>query len=151
MKTTLLLLLMAVAVGQTTVSLANQVSGDGIAGPCLVLVPVRLAASPPLPVRILCVRLGPNLVLDTATDPPTLRVIGGGTVALVTGEIPGGTVNGVNLAFTLTATPTTGSVALYVNGIRQTQGLDFVVAGNVITFAPASVPLTGYRLQADYR
>ena len=72
------------------------------------------------------------------------------SVALVTNEVIGGTINGVNTIFTLAGSAVTGTVELYKNGVRQNPGLgnDYTVSGSTITMATA--PLTGSILLADY-
>jgi hypothetical protein len=67
------------------------------------------------------------------------------------GEVPSGTVDGNNVTFTLAATPITGSLHLYVNGVRMKSGVgnDYTISTDTITFATA--PLTGSVLLADYR
>ena len=70
----------------------------------------------------------------------------------VDGETPAGLVNGSNAVFTLANPPSpAASLALYRNGVLQQQNADYAVAGNVITFAPASLPLSGDTLLAIYR
>lgn len=75
----------------------------------------------------------------------------GGSVNFVDLETPSGTVNGVNLIFTLSFTPVVGSVHLYTNGLLQKPGIgnDFVMLGTQITCAQA--PITGSVLLASYR
>lgn len=51
-------------------------------------------------------------------------------------EIPVGTLNGVNLVFTMTYTPVLGSLTLFLN-IQQREGADFTIAANTITFTVA--------------
>lgn len=64
-------------------------------------------------------------------------------------EVPSGTVDGANQTFTLAHTPTSGSVKLYWNGVRQAPTGDFTVTGATITtiFTAQSgdVLLTDYR------
>lgn len=71
----------------------------------------------------------------------------------VYGETPSGTVNGINDTFTLANTPTAGTVALYVNGLRMKSGSgnDYTISGSTITFEAGAIPLTGDVLQADYQ
>ena len=70
----------------------------------------------------------------------------------VDGETPAGLISGSNAVFTLGNPPApAGSLALYRNGLIQQQNVDYSVAGNVITFAPGSLPLTGDTLMATYR
>ena len=68
------------------------------------------------------------------------------------GETPAGLLNGTNAVFTLTSPPSpAASLALYRNGLVQKQNVDYSVAGNVITFAPGSLPLAGDTLMSSYR
>lgn len=66
-------------------------------------------------------------------------------------EVPSGTINGSNVTFTLANTPTSGTVQIYKNGLRQTLTADYTISGSTITFstAPSS---TGFSdvLIADY-
>lgn len=65
-------------------------------------------------------------------------------------EVPSGTINGSNTSFTLAATPATGSLRLYKNGVRLKPGAsnDYTISGATITMATA--PATGTLLLADY-
>lgn len=55
-----------------------------------------------------------------------------------TQEIPSGTVNGSNVAFTITFEPLEAeSVLLFKNGIQQRLGIDFTITGTTITFTSA--------------
>ena len=66
-------------------------------------------------------------------------------------ETPSGAINGSNVTFTLANTPISGSVVLWLNGLRLRSGAanDFTVSGVTITmnYAPAS----GDSLISDYR
>jgi hypothetical protein len=67
-------------------------------------------------------------------------------------EVPGGTVNGTNANFTLQFTPSTpASVLLFKNGVMQTNGQDYTLAGTTITFTSKAVPQAGDTLSAYYR
>lgn len=68
-------------------------------------------------------------------------------------EVPSGTINGTNAAFTLANTPTGTSLHLYKNGVRQSPGAsnDYTLATNTITFNAGNIPQTGDALLADYR
>lgn len=68
--------------------------------------------------------------------------------SLVSGEVPSGTVNGSNAVFTLAATPTTGTVRLFQNGVRLKITEDYTISGATITFNTA--PATGDLILADY-
>jgi hypothetical protein len=65
-------------------------------------------------------------------------------------EVPAGAVNSVNTSFTLGNTPVTGSVKLFINGLRQTQSASYYsVTGSTVTITDA--PLTGDRVYVEYR
>jgi hypothetical protein len=68
----------------------------------------------------------------------------------VTEETPSGSVNGSNTSYTLAYTPTSGSLKLYLNGIRLKSGAgnDYTISTNTITMATA--PISGDVLIADY-
>ena len=66
-------------------------------------------------------------------------------------EIPSGSINGSNTAFTLANTPTSGSEHVYLNGMLQESGAgnDYTISGASITML--SAPLTGEKLRVTYR
>ena len=77
----------------------------------------------------------------------TLSASGGGGGS-PTRETPSGTINGSNVTFTLTATPTL--LLFYRNGMLQLPGSgnDYTISGSTITMAVA--PLTGTVLEAVF-
>ncbi len=78
--------------------------------------------------------------------------VSGSGPGFIDGETPAGLINGTNAVFTLANPPSPAtSLALYRNGMLEQQNGDYSVAGNTITFAPASVPLSGDALVASYR
>lgn len=68
----------------------------------------------------------------------------------INGETPSGTVNGVNVSFTLAHTPLSGTLSLYLNGLEQEAGAgnDYTISGSTITFTNA--PVSGDKVRADY-
>ena len=66
-------------------------------------------------------------------------------------EIPSGSINGSNTAFSLANTPVAGSEHLYLNGmlLESGAGNDYTISGANITLL--TVPLTGEKLRATYR
>ncbi len=77
---------------------------------------------------------------------------GGGSTVFVDSETPGGTLDGVNAAFTLANTPNPStSLALYRNGLRLSQRLDYTIATSTITFLAGAVPRPTDILLANYR
>jgi hypothetical protein len=82
------------------------------------------------------------------------RVAGAGTtVVFVDSEVPGGTIDGSNVSFTLANTPNpAASLKFYKNGVLLNQGGDYTLSGSNITFASTSVtPQVGDTLIASYR
>lgn len=76
----------------------------------------------------------------------------GTSAVFVDAEIPTGSINGSNAAFTLSQTPSpAASLQLYLNGLEQTAGVDFTLANNTVTFASNAIPHTGDELAAYYR
>lgn len=75
---------------------------------------------------------------------------GGGTTDLITGEVPTGTINGVNNIFTTSANFATGSLHVYKNGVRMKGGgVDYSeTASNEFTMVVA--PAIGTTLIVDY-
>lgn len=79
-------------------------------------------------------------------------ITGGGLTGsnFVDKEIPTGSINGSNAAFTLANTPVSGSEHVYLNGVLQESGgNDYSISTNSITFSVA--PLTGEKIRVSYR
>jgi hypothetical protein len=67
-------------------------------------------------------------------------------------ETPSGATNGTNATFTLLFAPSPiGSLIIFRNGLLQTHGFDYSIAGNVVTFLAGSLPQTGDEIIASYR
>lgn len=74
---------------------------------------------------------------------------GGGGATAVAGEVPSGTVNGSNAAFTTAHAYLGSTTAAYRNGIREVRGVGYTESGaSTITFTTA--PATGDDIQVDY-
>jgi hypothetical protein len=71
--------------------------------------------------------------------------------SLVDADALAGTLNGNNTSFTISQVPVAGSLAIYRNGLLQTAGVDYTVAGATVTFMPNSVPRSTDILRAYYR
>src|SRR5690242_214966 len=94
--------------------------------------------------------LGNSLSSLTATV-NTLSAAGS-TAVFVDAEVPAGTVNGINTAFTLANSPApTISLTIFRNGLLQRLGIDYTLSGASITFAAGSVPQGGDLVRAYYR
>lgn len=64
-----------------------------------------------------------------------------------TDEVPAGDIDGINLIYTLGQTPS-GSVSVYLDGVKQTHTVHFNVSGSAITFVNA--PQVGQVVEAVY-
>lgn len=65
-------------------------------------------------------------------------------------EIPVGTVDGVNVTFSLSAIPNPGSsLKVYMNGLRLDPIIDYGLTGSVLVFVTAPIP--GDIWFVDYR
>lgn len=75
-----------------------------------------------------------------------------GTIMVSSGvlkEIPSGTINGSNQAFTLANTPNvTATVQVFVNGILQEVTTDYTISGASITMV--SAPVSGQKIYVVY-
>lgn len=68
----------------------------------------------------------------------------------IVNEAPAGTIDGVNVTFTLAFTPVVGTVQVRLNGLGQVVGAgnDYTISGAVITYLAA--PKTGDSVLVDY-
>lgn len=74
------------------------------------------------------------------------------SITFIDGETPQGTINGSNASFILANVPNPStSLALFRNGLLQSQGVDYTLSANSITFLSASIPQTSDILLASYR
>lgn len=77
---------------------------------------------------------------------------GTGGAAFIDAEIPSGSINGNNAAFTLSQNPSPAtSLQLYLNGLEQTAGVDFTLTNGTVKFAANAIPRTGDEIEAYYR
>jgi hypothetical protein len=72
---------------------------------------------------------------------------GGGTA--VRDETPSGSLNSINQLFTLAHTPLSGTLDIFINGVRQRVTTDYTISGTTVTII---VPPRSYdSIAADYR
>ena len=77
------------------------------------------------------------------------EVSGTSTINFADSETPTGDVDGVNTDFVLAHTPETGSLKVYLNGMRMSLTEDYTLATATITFLTA--PDSGSIITCDYR
>jgi hypothetical protein len=104
---------------------------------------------------------GSTITFNAASIPRTgdilqayYRISGTGpTATFADAELPGGIIDGANLAFTLAAAPNpANSLKLYKNGVLQQLNGDYTLSGSTVTFVNASIaPQPGDKLLANYR
>lgn len=76
---------------------------------------------------------------------------GGGSTSFVDGEIPSGTVNGVNTSFTVATAPSPAtSLRVYVNGVRLRPTTDYTISGTTLATV-GFAPQVGDWFYVDYR
>lgn len=75
-------------------------------------------------------------------------VADGAPGALVSGETPSGTKNGINTTFTLAHVPATNTTSVFRNGLREQLGIGYTESTNTIVFT--TPPLTSDILLVDY-
>lgn len=83
----------------------------------------------------------------------TLRAVasgGGSGSGTFIGEVPTGSVNGSNTAFTLSQTPVAGTLMFQVNGIVLKNTVGYTISGVTVTTAAGYTPQTGDQLYANY-
>ncbi|MGP0074777.1 MAG: hypothetical protein ACLPWF_22930 [Bryobacteraceae bacterium] len=74
------------------------------------------------------------------------------SITFIDGEVPAGTINGSNAAFTLANVPNPStSLSLFRNGLLLTLGVDYTVSSNSVTFLTGRLPQSGDVLLASYR
>lgn len=92
----------------------------------------------------------PPAILSVNNSPPGRVNLTLPMTRTVDQELPSGIVDGVNRQFTLANDPSpASSVALYINGLRQSAPLNFSVSVATVTFTAA--PAQGSAIVATYR
>jgi len=74
------------------------------------------------------------------------------STTFIDAEVPSGTLDGSNASFTLANIPNpASSLALFRNGLLLTQGGDYTLSANTITFQTGAIPQPSDLLSASYR
>jgi hypothetical protein len=89
---------------------------------------------------------GVHVSTNTGTGAHTI-----GLTFSFTTETPSGSVNGSNATFTLANTPIAGSLNLFINGFRLTQGSGYTLSGSTITYQAGYIPNAGDTHETTYR
>ncbi|MFB3828969.1 MAG: hypothetical protein ACE15B_19540 [Bryobacteraceae bacterium] len=92
--------------------------------------------------------VGQSVVVDGSSA----RWAGHSLVRFSDAETPAGTIDGINVVFTLAHAPyPPASLILVRNGVVMKQGLDYAVAGTTVVFVAGQVPTEEDILLAWYR
>jgi len=75
---------------------------------------------------------------------------GGGGAGTWADEVPAGTMNGSNTAFTISAAPIAGTLDLKLNGVRQEPTVDYSITGTAITYTTAPKSDDWHRAMYSY-
>lgn len=95
---------------------------------------------------------GDGAIVTLWADPTTHRLLVSSAVSDTFGETPSGAINGSNKIFTLADTPNSGTLRLYLDGVRLEEGRDYTLSAGTITFTDDhGAPESGSRLLADYQ
>jgi len=108
-----------------------------------------------LPEKFLSLRPGGHYekdILEPSANITGITMPGPITRSVIKDEIPGGTINGSNLIFTLTSNPNPDiSLKLFKDGVLQVQGTHYTLSITTITFISPYQPVTGQDLFASYQ
>jgi len=92
--------------------------------------------------------LGDCVFVDGTTGPCSPPIT---LPTFVNGEVPAGSINGINATFTLANSPSGSSLLLFRNGILVQAGIDYALTGSTIQFLASAVPQSQDTLIASYR
>lgn len=94
---------------------------------------------------------GQVLTSQGGSTPPiwTTPSGGGSSINFADEEVPSGLLNSLNSTFVLSHTPVSGSIKVYLRGLRLKNGDDYTISGNVITMI--IIPDSGDNFVVDYR
>jgi hypothetical protein len=91
----------------------------------------------------------PTVIFAVTPSPGPKGDVGApGDGTQVFGEVPAGTANGSNLVFTPAHAFRAGTIAVYVNGLREVPGQGYTESGGTIVFSLA--PEGGDHVSIDY-
>lgn len=97
--------------------------------------------------------IGPEFTIDVSGPRPVLRAVLPAMPSEVIGERL--TASGASgLACTLTKPLLAGSLKVWLNGVRQAEGVDYAVSGQTVTFIPfyaGALTSPGTVILADYK
>lgn len=94
--------------------------------------------------------LGAELTIDTSGPRPVLKAV----LPAMPTEVVGEKLTATGLKVTLARPLVSGSLKLWLNGVRQAEGGDYSIAGQEVTFIPfyaGSLTSPGTVILADYR
>ncbi len=96
---------------------------------------------------------GPGITLFDTGPGGSLTISAPAGASIQWNEIPTGANDGINKQFTLLFSPVTiGSLMLFINGIKQRQGIDsdFTLTGSIINLTPDNGYRSGSNIDVTY-
>lgn len=94
-----------------------------------------------------------NVRITTTTDQVVVKVgafVSTSSGSFVFGETPSGAVNGSNATFTTSQNFVAESVQVFINGVSQTNGVDYTTSGSTTITMNVS-PVSGDYIRVNYK
>lgn len=94
-----------------------------------------------------------NVRITTTTDQVVVKVgafVSTSSGSFVFGETPSGAVNGSNATFTTAQNFVAESVQVFINGVSQTNGVDYTTLGSTTITMNVS-PVSGDYIRVNYK
>lgn len=94
-----------------------------------------------------------NVRITTTTDQVVVKVgafVSTSSGSFVFGETPSGSVNGSNATFTTAQNFVAESVQVFINGVSQTNGVDYTTSGSTTITMNVS-PVSGDYIRVNYK
>lgn len=94
-----------------------------------------------------------NVRITTTTDQVVVKVgtfVSTSSGSFVFGETPSGAVNGSNATFTTAQNFVAESVQVFINGVSQTNGVDYTTSGSTTITMNVS-PVSGDYIRVNYK
>lgn len=116
---------------------------------------VIVSGSSPVPSssRVLVAGSGIQIVDNGPGSTLVISSVSAGSQQISWNEIPTGMIDGINNTFQFLNAPfPTGAMMLFLNGVKQRQGIDsdYILSGSFVTFVVSNTPRSGSNIDATY-